>query len=601
VPCTKSCAERLDNKGIARIVGGTVTLPPDPLRTDILRTDILREDNVAVALAPGVGLGLARRGDRWAIATPDPAGVLAELQETVGPRWVWWGRADSERIAEADIPVDRCWDVQTVHRLLHGTWKAPLGEVWARLKSVPLDTLPQMGQLGLLDMPADEGDREKPVRPDGHLRPEWISGGYQETPERLATWAGLALEAMEIQQPMLEERDSPVRALSTARSESAADLLCAEMTLSGLPIDEPEALRLISKSAGTRPTSHAHEDEIRAQRDELVFAQLEPRWEVNLRNPAEVKSMLRRQGFELPDTRAWRLEELRESEPLIDALLTWRKAERIATTYGYTWLDEHVSEGRLRGDWLSCDGAAGRMTASAGLHNLPAMMRPLVAADDGHLFVRADLGQIEPRVLAAVSGDPGFIDATQQDDLYQPVAQRLGVERGIAKLAVLGAMYGSTTGESAGALAGLTKNYPVAMGLLDKAAESGKRTEDIFTTGGRRVRMWSEQSADGDLDRAVSVAAARGRYARNALIQGAAAEYFKVWAITVRRRGRALNAEVVLCLHDELLVHVSEDRADEAAAMVTEAVNEAAHYWSPQPAVRFVANVSIVKRWSEAK
>ena len=81
---------------------------------------------------------------------------------------------------------------------------------------------------------------------------------------------------------------------------------------------------------------------------------------------------------------------------------------------------------------------------------------------------------------------------------------------------------------------------------------------------------------DGDLDRAVSAAAARGRFARNALIQGAAAEFFKVWAITVRRRGRPLEAEVVLCLHDELLVHVPVAHADDAAVMVESAVHEAA-------------------------
>ena len=561
-----------------------------------------RDDTVAVALAPGVGLGLATDDQRWAIPAADPAAVLAELHAAGGPRWVWWGRASAaDPIASSGVPIDRCWDITVVHRLLNGTWRAPLGVVWASLRGLDVDSLPTMGQLGLLDAPVDEGDRELPVRPDGHLRPEWIDGGFGETADRLATWAALALDAMRIQDRVLGERADPARARSTARSESAAELLCAEMTANGLPIDEPEAHRLITDAAGARPRTMAEEDERRAERDELVYAQLEPRWEINLRNPAEVKAMLRRQGFDLPDTRAWRMEALREKEPLIDALLTWRKAERIATTYGWHWLDEHVRDGRLRGDWAGSDGAAGRMTASAGMHNLPAVMRPLVAAEPGHKLVRADLGQIEPRVLAAVSGDAGFIEATQQDDLYAPVARTLGVERDIAKVAVLGAMYGATTGESAGALAGLTKNYPVAMGLLEKAAEAGKRSEDVFTVGGRRVRMGTTADTDGDIDQAVSAAAARGRYARNALIQGAAAEYFKVWAITVRRRGRALGAEVVLCLHDELLVHVPVEHADEAAAMVEATVHEAAHYWSPRPEVRFVADVSVIDRWSEAK
>ena len=51
-------------------------------------------------------------------------------------------------------------------------------------------------------------------------------------------------------------------------------------------------------------------------------------------------------------------------------------------------------------------------------------------------FGRADLGQIEPRVLAAVSQDPLLARATQGDDLYAPVAERLGVDRATAKVAV---------------------------------------------------------------------------------------------------------------------------------------------------------------------
>ena len=563
--------------------------------------DLTRDDLVAVAISPGVGLGLARDEDRWAIETADPLTHLSELARSVEPRWVWWGEETTSLVAKARIGIDRCWDVVAVHRLLHGGWRTSIGEVWAALHGLPLDTLPKMGQLGLLDGPTEEGDQADALMPDGHLRPEWIDGGFGRSAERLAEWASLALDAARLQEQSIDNRPNPSRLRSTARSESAAALLCAEISQAGLPIDESAARDLIFESAGPRPTSWAHEEEIRAARDALVLDHLEPRREVNLRNPSEVKRMLELVGFDLPDTRAWRLEQLRDTEPFIDALLTWRKAERIATTYGYRWLDEHVSGGRLRGSWSSSDGAAGRMTASAGLHNLPLTMRSVVSAEDGYAFVRADLGQIEPRVLAAVSGDRALIEATQGNDLYSPIAARLGITRELAKLAVLGAMYGATTGESAGALAGLQKNYPVAMALLEEAAESGRRSVDIYTSGGRRVRMSADQGQDGDLDRAVSVAAGRGRYARNALIQGAAAEFFKVWAITVRRHGRALNAEVVLCLHDELLVHVPVDRAHEAALMVTSAVDEAAHYWSPEPDVRFVTDTQVITRWSEAK
>jgi DNA polymerase-1 len=380
-----------------------------------------------------------------------------------------------------------------------------------------------------------------------------------------------------------------------------ADLLCAELSAGGLPFDVGEAERLIAAAIGPRPTDEADADLRRRDRDEAVLRVAPPGPIPDLRNPADVRTMLRRAAVDVSDTRAWRLEQHRDDHPVVGALLDWRKAERIATTYGYRWLDEHVEDGRLRGAWTGSDGAAGRMTASAGLHNLPNELRPAVRADPGHVFVRADLGQIEPRVLAAVSGDPALVAATSDPDLYRPVADRLRVDRSIAKVAVLGAMYGATTGESAHALRRLEREYPVAMRFLEDAAEAGRRGEDVTTIGGRLVRMWVDDSIEGDLDRARRVAAARGRYARNATIQGAAAEFFKVWAIVVRARGDELGARVVLCLHDELLVHVPADRAADAAELVTDALGEAAYRWSPVPEVRFVADVSVIERWSDAK
>jgi DNA polymerase-1 len=143
------------------------------------------------------------------------------------------------------------------------------------------------------------------------------------------------------------------------------------------------------------------------------------------------------------------------------------------------------------------------------------------------------------------------------------------------------------------------------MGFLTDAADAGRRGDDVFTIGGRRVRMWVDDATDdagvGDIDRARTVAAARGRFARNAVVQGAAAEFFKVWAVLVRLHGRPIGAEVVLCLHDELLVHVPVEQADDAAAVVLDSLAEAAYRWSPQPDVRFVADVSTIRRWSDAK
>jgi len=315
----------------------------------------------------------------------------------------------------------------------------------------------------------------------------------------------------------------------------------------------------------------------------------------------QVRELLAAVGVDVPNTRKWVLEPYRGVHPVVDALLTWRRDERIATTYGYRWLDTHVGpDDRLRGRWTACDGAAGRMTAENGLHNLPTALRPGVAAHPGHRFVRADLGQVEPRVLAVVSHDDAFAAATRADDLYAPVAERLGVERAVAKVAVLAAMYGQRSGAAGEALRGLESAYPVAMGLLDRAYAAGVRGEPLRTYGGRLVptgRFLAQHpvGADPALD------AARGRFARNAVIQGSAAELFKAWAATVRATTRDLGAQVVLCLHDELLLHVPAADADEAARRVDAALVDAARRWSGAAPVRFVADTSVIDRWSDAK
>ena len=255
-------------------------------------------------------------------------------------------------------------------------------------------------------------------------------------------------------------------------------------------MDRAVAEQVLAGFIGPRPRSDADAMALRAARDAEVLRHAPAGVTADLRSPAQVRSLLARVGVDVPDTRAGRLREMRDAHPLVGALLEWRKAERIATTYGYAWLDEHLgADGRLRGAWTGSDGAAGRMTASAGLHNMPAALRPAVMAADGHVFVRADLGQIEPRVLAAVSGDQALVTAARSDDLYAPVAAQLGVDRPVAKVAVLGAMYGQTTGHGAQALRRLNAAYPVAMAYLDAADRSGRAGRDLRTYGGRLIAL----------------------------------------------------------------------------------------------------------------
>ncbi|MBX3287533.1 MAG: DNA polymerase I, partial [Actinobacteria bacterium] len=403
---------------------------------------------VGLAVAPAVGIGVAAPGGSLGVPAADDGDAIrlvAAIDAELRPRWVVWSQDTAHDLVAHRVRLATAWDLAAVHRLLFGGWRADPGRVWAQLHDLPTADVPMLGPVDLfssLDADADRPDDDA-VRPDGHLRASWTAGAWADSPERLARWAELALVAAERQHERLAAIADRPAALRTARSESTAELLCAELAVDGLPVDRAVAEELVAAYVGPRPRSEAEAAEGRARRDAEVLRLVPAGASFDLRSPGQVRSLLRFVGIEVPDTRAWRLEQLRDAHPVVEALLAWRKAERVATTYGYGWLDEHVDpDGRLRGGWTGSDGAAGRMTASAGLHNLPADLRPAVAAEPGHVFVRADLGQIEPRVLAAVSGDPALARATQDDDLYLPVARQLGVDRPTAKVAVLGTMYG---------------------------------------------------------------------------------------------------------------------------------------------------------------
>jgi DNA polymerase I len=565
-----------------------------------------------------VGLAVAPDGT-VAVAVGGPAAgwltsvdELAVADDQVRPRWVTWSQADALRLVGRGVRLATCWDVAAVHRLLFGGWRADPGFAWAHLRGLPLDGVPApaaaVGMADLFDAAREEessptrtevaGDAE-PIDADGYLRLGWTRGGWAESPERLLAWARLAMQAAELQRAALEAGASGgaggAWAVATVRAESTVELLCAELSADGLPMDRDAAEQVLAGFIGPRPRGGAEAAAMRAARDGAVLRHAPAGVTADLRSTVQVRSLLAAAGIDVPDTRAWRLEEFKDTSPLVAALLEWRKAERIATTYGYGWLDENLGpDGRLRGAWTGSDGAAGRMTASNGLHNMPAAIRRAVIAAQGHLFVRADLGQIEPRVLAAVSGDPALAVATQADDMYLPVATELGVDRPTAKVAMIAAMYGQTTGHGGVAARRMRTAYPVAMGYLDSADRAARAGRDLRTYGGRLVRMSGGIASPART-------AARGRYGRNALVQGAAAELFKMWAVTVRARGPALGARIVLCLHDELLVHVPEEHADAAAALVGDCLAETARRWAPRGDVRFIAETSVVRCWADAK
>ncbi|WP_226913237.1 DNA polymerase [Gephyromycinifex aptenodytis] len=521
------------------------------------------------------------------VLAPEQAAQLAARIESERPRWTWWSAQwDAAPLIAAGLAPARAWDVRQAHRLIFGGGQGEPGQAWAAAHGLDLAQVPAPPTGDLFEV-MDSAPESGLVRPDGHLRPDAVAGTWCNDDELLLSWADAALTCARAQRAQAA-RCWP-RLVVTVHAESAAAVLCAELTRDGLPVDRARLLQIVSPMSGPRDA-----------RDAQVLAHVPGREHIDLRNPLAVRDLLASVGIEVASTRKHVLEAYRNAHPVVSALLAWRAQERIATTYGPAWIQEHIGpDDRLRGQWNPADGAAGRMSADSGLHNLPVTLRPGVAAEPGHRFVRADLGQIEPRVLAVVSGDEAFAAASRAEDLYAPVAARLGVERSVAKIAVLAAMYGQRSGAAGEALRGLERSYPVAMRYLDRAYAAGCAGEPVRTYGGRLIRTGAALPTAPQPDDP-ALTAARGRFARNAVIQGAAAELFKAWAVTVRA---ALHprARIVLCLHDELLVHVPQELAESTAQALDTCLQDASRRWSGGAPVRFVADISVVQRWSEAK
>jgi len=205
----------------------------------------------------------------------------------------------------------------------------------------------------------------------------------------------------------------------------------------------------------------------------------------------------------------------------------------------------------------------------------------VVTAEPGHVLVRADLGQIEPRVLAAVSGDRALAAANRGRRPVLAVAARLEVARPVAKVAVLAAMYGQTSG-ARGRRCAVGVGVPTAMRYLRDAYEQGRPrprrcapSAAAWSGSARRPpagRLGAAHRGGG----AGAVRAQRRRAgSRRRGVQGVGGDR--------ARQGRRAGRRIVLCLHDELLLHVPTEHGPAAAELLHTCLAEAAAAGSRPP------------------
>ncbi|PWU43936.1 bifunctional 3'-5' exonuclease/DNA polymerase, partial [Micromonospora globispora] len=402
--------------------------------------------------------------------------------------------------------------------------------------------------------------------------------------------------------------EHPGRFRLLVAAESAGALIAAAMGASGLPwrpdVHDAILADLLGEASpvGGQPRRLA---ELAARIAEAFGVR-----QLHADSPAELLKAFARAGVELPNTRAWVLRGV--EHPAVPLVLEYKELYRIWTAHGWAWRDAWVADGRFHPEYVPGGVVSGRWaTRGGGALQIPKVIRRAVVADPGWTFVVADAGQLEPRVLAAVSGDERLAEAGGAGDLYAALARdAFAGDRARAKVALLGAMYGQTGGAAVPALAVLKRNYPTAFGYVEAAARTGEAGGLVRSWLGRTCPPGSVGFADGeeaDPDAGADpqsprarAARSRGRFTRNFVIQGTAAEWASTLLATLRTALAGTEAELVFFQHDEVIVHCPAEQADAVAEAVTASGARATALLFGDTPVRFPLDTSIVDCYADA-
>ncbi|MBE4693188.1 bifunctional 3'-5' exonuclease/DNA polymerase [Brevibacterium casei] len=535
---------------------------------------------------------------------PEGAASLSDGRSTPPPRWVvsdtpkWY-----PALLAAGVRIDRAHDLRLAHAIL------------AR-SSLVTDRSALTA--------ADEWDAGPVTAPAvGQAETLFDVAGGRGRPKEVPHGIDAALTEFARQQAALETATDPGRLRLLLAAESAGGLVAAEMHAAGVPWDVTEHERILEDLLGPRPAAGAKPSKMLAAAEEVRTALDDSR--VSLDSPTRLLTALRNAGINVSSTAKWELAE--SDHPAIEPLLRYKRMARLLSANGWHWLAEWVAEGRYRPVYVPGGVVTGRWAASGGgALQIPRQLRPALRADPGWRLISADVAQLEPRALAAMSGDRAMAEAGSGRDLYSGlVDEGIVATRQEAKIAVLGAMYGSTTGEAGRLVPRLRQSFPAAMHLVDSAAEAG-RTGGVVTTwlgrtspepgeGWRRVQSRADQvdATTADENRARRAAGDQGRFTRNFVVQGTAAEWALAWLADLRQRlarlptvedspatasGPAFSrrAHLVFFLHDEVIVHAPEAHADAAADAIREAAASAGRLLFSGAPVDFPLDLTIGER-----
>jgi DNA polymerase-1 len=301
-------------------------------------------------------------------------------------------------------------------------------------------------------------------------------------------------------------------------------------------------------------------------------------------------------------TAAGVLEELTGAHPVIPLILQHRELDKLKSTY----LDAlpvlvNPETGRIHTSYNQTGTVTGRLSSSdPNLQNIPIRselgrrVREGFIAAPGNRLLGADYSQVELRILAHVSEDPGMIKAFEEDqDIHAstaaavygiPIDQVTREQRSFAKSVNFGLMYGMgafrlsqssglTLGEAENFIKSYFERFPRVKGYLEATRQQAITRGYVETLMHRRRYFPIFQREKVSPQHR----AAAEREAVNMPIQGTAADIIKVAMINLHRElvSRGLHGQMTLQVHDELVLEVPEGEIDETAELVRDVMMNA--------------------------
>ncbi|MGO8687013.1 MAG: DNA polymerase I [Candidatus Dormibacteria bacterium] len=315
------------------------------------------------------------------------------------------------------------------------------------------------------------------------------------------------------------------------------------------------------------------------------------------------------------------LEALREEHPVVDLVLEWRQLTKLKSTYVDALPLLCDADGRVHTSFNQAVAATGRLSsADPNLQNVPVRtewgqrIRRAFVAGPGRRLVSADYSQIELRVLAQMTGEERLIEAfARGEDIHRrTAAQVYGIDpdavtrdmRRVAKVVNFGVVYGLSdfglardTGMSREEAAVFIRQYfesfPAVTRWLEQTRMHAREWGWVETFTGRRRHLPDIRAANRQMRMAAE------RMAVNMPIQGGAAEIMKKAMIDFDRalralRGSGITAQVLLQVHDELVVEAPGAEVPALVSLVRRAMSEAYPLVVP-----LVVDVKIGDNWQE--